>query len=187
MTPLVFRHNGKRSDCCRQRRRRALLLDSASLGGTDHRTPLARTRVSTGRFAERLRAGKIPKPALDGFTRRSASIRVGGRGPRGVHARAARRPAGADAAMGRRRDIVGAGCAGGREWSPVRPVDRQREQARDASHSWTRQPGKPLFTSGDAVAGTAQSGNRTWRSRTAASTSARSTTRVYSFGIPTEH
>jgi hypothetical protein len=153
------------------------VLDSASLGGADHRTPLARARAGgplRGCICELGRSGHW----------RSVDLRACAERDRGIQARAARRPAGAVAGLGIERDRRSGGAGGGersRVWSVHGHASR-----RATLYILDAATGKPLFTSGDAVTGTAnpETGLAVANGRVYFSTIDNT---VYSFGIPTEH
>ncbi len=182
-TPLVFQQNGKDlvvagsgSD--------VFLLDSAALGGSDHRTPLANVRVDgtlRGAFASwedpETGARWIYAPVW------SPSESAGG----GVAAFTLEQREGRSVLTPRwaARDIV-APAAPAIANGLVFVLSTGNAKSRASLHVLDAATGKPLFTSRDAVAGAAnpETGLAIANGRVYFSTIDNT---VYCFGIPTEH
>jgi outer membrane protein assembly factor BamB len=181
-TPLVFQHKGK-DVVVAGSGNELLLLDSASLGGSDHRTPLARARVDAP-----LRGALASWEDVDSGTRWiyapfwGPSDSAGGIQAFVVEERDGRptltpgwtaRDIAAPAAPAIANGLVFALSTGNAK-------SRARLHILDASS------GKPLFTSRDQVGGPAnpETGLAVANGRVYFSTIDNT---VYCFGIPTEH
>jgi outer membrane protein assembly factor BamB len=177
VTPVVFRHDGKDLVVAGTGDGDLFVLDSASLGGTDHRTPLARARAGgplRGAFASwedpDTRARWIYAPLQNAIAAFKLEQRDG-------------RPVLSQAWVS--SDIV-APAAPAVANGLVFGLSTGNASRRATLYILDAATGTPLFTSGDAVTGTAnpETGLAVANGRVYFSTSDNS---VYSFGIPTEH
>jgi len=177
VTPLVFRHDGKDLVVAGTGDGDLFVLDSASLGGTDHRTPLARARAGgplRGAFASWEDPDTGTRWIYAPLQNAIAAFSLGQRDGRPVLSQA-----------WVSSDIV----------APAAPVvanglvfglSTGNASRRATLYILDAATGKPLFTSGDAVTGAANpdTGLAVANGRVYFSTIDNT---VYSFGIPTEH
>jgi outer membrane protein assembly factor BamB len=177
VTPVVFRHGGKDLVVAGTGDGDLFVLDSASLGGADHKTPLARTRAGgalRGAFAswEDPDTGErwIYAPVSNGIAAFKLEQRDG-------------------------RPVLSQGWISNDIAAPAPPVvanglvfglSTGTASKRATLYILDAATGKPLFTSGDTVTGTANpdTGLAVANGRVYFSTTDNT---VYSFGIPTEH
>jgi DNA uptake protein ComE-like DNA-binding protein/outer membrane protein assembly factor BamB len=177
VTPLVFRHDGKDLVVAGTGDGDLFVLDSTSLGGTDHRTPLARARAGAalrGAFASwedpDTNARWIYAPLPGAISAFKLDQRDG-------------------------KPTLTHGWTSGDIVAPAAPVvanglvyglSTGTASKRATLYILDAATGKPLFTSSDGVTGTAQPDT----SLAVANGRVYFTTQdntVYSFGIPTEH
>jgi outer membrane protein assembly factor BamB len=177
VTPVVFRHDGKDLVVAGTGDGDLFVLDSASLGGGDHRTPLARARAGgplRGAFASwaDLDTGIrwIYAPLQNAIVAFRLEQRDG-------------------------RLALSQGWVSSEMVAPAAPVvanglvfglSTGTASRRATLYILDAETGKPLFTSGDAVTGSAnpETGLAVANGRVYFSTIDNT---VYSFGIPTEH
>jgi outer membrane protein assembly factor BamB/mono/diheme cytochrome c family protein len=177
VTPVVFEHDGKDLVVAGTGDGDLFVLDSASLGGADHRTPLARARAGG--------------PLRGAF----ASWQDPDTGVRWIYAPLQNAIAAFKLEQRDGRPVLSQGWVSSNIVTPAAPVvanglvfglstgDASR---RARLHILDAATGKPLFTSGDAVTGTANpdTGLAVANGRVYFSTTDNT---VYSFGIPMEH
>ena len=177
MTPVVFRHDGKDLVVAGTGDGDLFVLDSASLGGTDHRTPLARAHAGG--------------PLRGAF----ASWEDPDTGTRWIYAPLQNAIAAFKLEQRDGRPVLSQGWVSSDMVAPAAPAVANGLvfglSTGDASRRATlyildAATGKPLFTSGDTVTGTAnpETGLAVANGRVYFSTIDNT---VYSFGIPTEH
>jgi competence ComEA-like helix-hairpin-helix protein len=183
MTPLVFQHNG-RDLIVAGSGSEVYLLDSAALGGNDHRTPLANARVD-GTLRGALASWEDPETGARWIYAPvwSPSESAGG----GIAAFTLEQREGRSVITPRwaARDIV-APAAPAIANGLVFVLSTGNAKNRASLHILDAASGKPLFTSRDAVAGAAnpETGLAIANGRVYFSTIDNT---VYCFGIPTEH
>ena len=177
VTPVVFRHDGKDLVVAGTGEGDLFVLDSATLGGTDHRTPLARARA----------AG----PLRGAF----ASWEDPDTGTRWIYAPLQNAIAAFRLEQRDGRPVLSQGWVSSDMVVPAAPavanglvfgLSAGNASRRATLYILDAATGKPLFTSGDAVTGTAnpETGLAVANGRVYFSTIDNT---VYSFGIPTEH
>ena len=177
VTPVVFRHDGKDVVVAGTGDGDLFVLDSASLGGTDHRTPLARARAGG--------------PLRGAF----ASWEDPDTGARWIYAPLQNAIAAFTLEQRDGRPVLSQGWVSSDIVAPAAPVvanglvfglSTGNASKRATLYILDAATGRPLFTSGDAVTGTAnpETGLAVANGRVYFSTIDNT---VYSFGIPTEH
>ena len=177
VTPVVFRHDGKDLVVAGTGDGDLFVLDSASLGGTDHRTPLARARAGG--------------PLRGAF----ASWEDPDTGARWIYAPLQNAIAAFTLEQRDGRPVLSQGWVSSDIVAPAAPVvanglvfglSTGNASKRATLYILDAATGRPLFTSGDAVTGTAnpETGLAVANGRVYFSTIDNT---VYSFGIPTEH
>ena len=177
VTPVVFRHDGKDLVVAGTGDGDLFVLDSASLGGTDHRTPLARARAGG--------------PLRGAF----ASWEDPDTGTRWIYAPLQNAIAAFKLEQRDGRPVLSQSWVSSDIVAPASPVvanglvfglSTGNASKRATLYILDAATGKPLFTSGDAVTGTAnpETGLAVANGRVYFSTIDNT---VYSFGIPTEH
>ena len=177
VTPVVFRHDGKDLVVAGTGDGDLFVLDSASLGGADHRTPLARARAGG--------------PLRGAF----ASWEDPDTGARWIYAPLQNAIAAFKLEQRDGRPVLSQGWVSSDIVAPAAPVvanglvfglSTGNASRRATLYILDAATGKPLFTSGDAVTGTAnpETGLAVANGRVYFSTIDNT---VYSFGIPTEH
>jgi outer membrane protein assembly factor BamB len=177
LTPLVFRHDGKDLVVAGTGDGDLFVLDSASLGGADHHTPLARARAGgplRGAFASWEDPDTGTRWIYASLQNAIAAFKLEWRDGRPVLSQAwVSSDMVAPAAPAVANGLVFALSTG-------------NASRRATLHILDSATGKPLFTSGAAVTGTAnpETGLAVANGRVYFSTIDNT---VYSFGIPTEH
>jgi len=177
VTPVVFRHGGKDLVVAGTGDGDLFVLDSASLGGTDHRTPLARARAGG--------------PLRGAF----ASWEDPDTGTRWIYASLQNGIAAFTLEQRDGRPVLTPGWVSSDVAAPAAPVvanglvfglSTGNASRRATLHILDAATGKPLFTSGDGVTGTAnpETALAVANGRVYFSTVDNT---VYCFGIPTEH
>jgi outer membrane protein assembly factor BamB len=177
VTPAVFRHNGKDLVVAGTGDGDLFVLDSASLGGADHRTPLARAR-----------AGGPLRGAFASWEDPDTSQRW-------IYAPLQNAIAAFKLEQRDGRLVLSQGWVSSDITAPAAPVvanglvfalSTGNASRRATLYILDAATGKPLFTSGDAVSGAANpdTGLAVANGRVYFSTIDNT---VYSFGIPTEH
>lgn len=177
MTPVVFRHDGRDLVVAGTGDGELFVLDSGSLGGTDHRTPLARARASG--------------PLHGAF----ASWEDPDTGMRWIYAPLQNAIAAFKLEQRDGRSALTQAWTSSEIVAPAAPavangllfaLSTSNAGRRATLHILDAATGKPLFTSGDAVTGAAhpETGLAVANGRVYFSTLDNT---VYSFGIRTEH
>ena len=177
VTPVVFRHGGKELIVAGTGDGDLFVLDSGSLGGTDHRTPLARVRAGG--------------PLRSAF----ASWEDPDTGTRWIYASLPNAIAAFTLEQRDGRPVLSPGWVSSEVVAPAAPVvanglvfglSTGNASRRATLYILDAATGKPLFTSGDAVTSAAnpETGLAVANGRVYFSTIDNT---VYSFGIPTEH
>jgi outer membrane protein assembly factor BamB len=177
VTPVVFRHEGRDLVVAGAGDGDLVVLDSASLGGTDHRTPLARARAGG--------------PLHGAF----ASWEDPDTGVRWIYAPLQNAIAAFKLEQRDGRPVLSQGWVASDIAAPAAPavanglvfgLSTSNASRRATLHILDAATGKPLFTSGDAVTGAAHpdTGLAVANGRVYFSTLDNT---VYSFGIRTEH
>jgi outer membrane protein assembly factor BamB len=177
VTPVVFRHEGKDLVVAGTGDGDLFVLDGASLGGTDHRTPIARTKAGG--------------PLRGAF----ASWEDPDTGTRWIYAPLQNAIAAFKLEQRDGRPALAQGWVSSDIAAPAPPavanglvfgLSTGNASRRATLHILDAATGKPLFTSGDAVTGTAnpETGLAVANGRVYFSTIDNT---VYSFGIPEEH
>jgi len=177
VTPLVFRHDGRDLVVAGTGDGDLFVLDSASLGGTDHRTPLARAHAVG--------------PLRGAF----ASWEDPDTGTRWIYAPLQNAIAAFKLEQRDGQPVLVQGWVSSNMVAPAAPavanglvfgLSTGNASRRATLYILDASTGKPLFTSGDGVTGTAnpETGLAVANGRVYFSTSDNT---VYSFGIPTEH
>jgi outer membrane protein assembly factor BamB len=177
VTPVVFRHGGKELIVAGTGDGDLFVLDSGSLGGTDHRTPLARVRAGG--------------PLRSAF----ASWEDPDTGARWIYASLPNAIAAFTLEQRDGRPVLSPGWVSSEVVAPAAPVvanglvfglSTGNASRRATLYILDAATGKPLFTSGDAVTSAAnpETGLAVANGRVYFSTIDNT---VYSFGIPTEH
>jgi len=177
VTPVVFRHDGKDLVVAGTGDGDLFVLDSTSLGGADHRTPLARARAGG--------------PLRGAF----ASWEDPDTGARWIYAPVQNAIAAFKLEQRDGRPALSPGWVSSDIIAPAAPavanglvfgLSTGTASRRATLYILDAATGKPLFTSGDTVTGTAnpETGLAVANGRVYFSTIDNT---VYSFGIPTEH